>query len=810
FVGRENLLGQLKREIEKGAATKGINQIVLYGMGGMGKTQLALEYAYRHCEDYSSVFWINAATEETMKIAGMFTVQQPREEQHIVSAVKEWFTAKQNTKWLLVFDNLDDLESCNINDYIPLSPHGTVIITSRRRESVHGRRWLEVEQMQNIEAEELLLKSAKLDFEKLTPDEAAVTIVQKLECLPLAIDQAGSYIHVRQYSFSRYLREYEANFTYLLSTEWKVGNPDRSVFAAWDLSFKAIQNQKPKAAELLLLCGLLNNDDICEELLQRGMNLPMDADTSLGDSIQALFSYSMVKRKDRDDSFSVHPLVHMWAQRKLELEPERYGKKAMEAFLMVASVANPKAGVSDVEHWIFRRRIFPHIVAVEKQMKYVLMAIATEDVQRAVRDLSKVYLDYGDYRKAEEMCKVALAGSEQLLGVDHPDTLATADNMAKVLQYQGQYDEALEWFEHALAGREKALGIDHPKTLTTVNNMATVYHDQGQYNRALEMHERALVGREKELGAGHPDTITTVNDMALIFHKQGQYTKALEWYERSLAGREKELGTGHPNTLTTVNDMALIFHKQGEYTKALEWYERAFAGSEKALGADHPDTLATVQNMALIFNNQGQYTKALEWYERVLAGEEKVLGTDHPDTLTTVHNMASVYHKQGQYTKALDMYERALAGFGNALGADHPYTLATVHNMASVYRKQGQYTNALELYKRALAGKEKALGADHPETLATVHNMASVFNKQRQYTQALELYERALVESEKTLGVDHPKTLTTVHKMASIFDKQCQYTKALELYERVLIGREKVLGADHSDTQTTVNDIARL
>ncbi|KAF8451358.1 P-loop containing nucleoside triphosphate hydrolase protein [Kalaharituber pfeilii] len=242
FVGREYLLEELQRKIKKDRATMDVIQVVLYGMGGVGKTQLALEYTYRHRGDFSAVFWINAASENTTKLSfahimqrliqhhaklcdkpdythigrllgmadkldsvGMFTTERS-EEQHIVNAVKEWLAAKDNTKWLLVFDNLDDLRSSNVDDYIP--------------------------------------SSAYCEKEK----QAAAAIVQKLGYLPLAIDQAGAYIYALDSSFSRYYIEYEDKVTYLLSTEWKVGNPNRAVFAVWDLSFNAIQEQNANAA----------------------------------------------------------------------------------------------------------------------------------------------------------------------------------------------------------------------------------------------------------------------------------------------------------------------------------------------------------------------------------------------------------------------------------------------------------------------------------------------------------------------------------------------------------------------------------
>ncbi|KAF8444347.1 hypothetical protein BDZ91DRAFT_670464 [Kalaharituber pfeilii] len=825
-----------------------IIQVVLYGMGGVGKTQIALEYIYRYSRDYSAVFWINAATEQTTKLsfthimqqlikhyaklsnepdysyigrllgmagkldsAGTFTIQQPSEEQHVVDAVKEWFTTKENTKWLLVFDNLDDLTSFNINDYIPSSAHGTVIITSRRRESVHGRRWLEVEPMEKVEAEELLVKSAKLDLEKLTdPDEAAATIVQKLGYLPLAIDQAGAYIYTLEYSFSRYLREYQAKVNYLLSKEWKGGQPDKSVFAAWDLSFNAIEKHNPNAAELLLLCGFLDNNDIYEELLRRGMESSMD-DTTLGDSIRILFSYSMAKRKDRDDSFSIHPVVHKWAQWKLQMEPERHTQKAVEAFLMVAcTISIPTIRERELEDWVFERRILPHIFSVEKQVSVKTLAMENKKVLEAVDRLCTVYMEYGYYKKAEEMSNVVLAGEEKFLGADHPDTLVTVNNMGMVLQNQGQYNDALKWYDRALAGREKVLGADHPDTLTTVFSIATLLENMGQSDKALELYQRALAGEEKTLGRDHPHTLTTIHSMASVLQDMGQHDKALELYQQALVGKEKVLGADHPETLATIHNIAFLFEDMGQLDKALELYQQALAGEEKVLGTDHPETLATIHNIASLFQDMGQPDKALELYQQTSAAQEKILGAEHPDTLITIHNIASLIGEMGQPEKALELFQRALAGREKSLGIDHLTTLTTVLSMAGLFYEIGQPEKALEFCQRGLDGQEKALGKDHPDTFATVRNMACLFQRQGQYDKALELLEQTLARGERSLGIDHADTLTTVYSMAVVFERMGQSDKALEYFQRALVGRKKALGAEHPDTLEVIDSIANL
>ncbi|RPB23397.1 TPR-like protein [Terfezia boudieri ATCC MYA-4762] len=665
---------------------------------------------------------------------GCFAVTQPSEAQYVVDAVKRWFASPENTNWLLVFDNLDDPDSVDIEEYIPACNHGTVIITSRRRDLQQGRKGFEVQQMQPIEAIQLLLMACAMPkFEDLllSDQTTASTIVQELGYLPLALDQAGAYIHISQYSLGRYLKAYQSNASYLLSKGWKGGKQDRSVFATWEISFKAIQETNPEAAKLLLVCGFLNNEDISEELLKRGMNLePQD----LEDAIRTLLSYSLAKRSSIDDSYSIHPLVHSWAKLRLESEPQKEIDIAREAFEVVVSGVD-KSNEGRTEDWIFERRVMPHIDAITKHMAQYA-EVSNMNMQDRSRSLGDVYRRHGRHNEALGWYRWALAGYEKVFGVDHPRTLKTVHNIASVYDNQGQYEKALEWYGRALAAREKALGLDHPSTLSTVNNMAVVFDKQGQYEKALEWYGRALAAREKALGLDHPSTLSTVNNMAVVFDKQGQYEKALEWYGRALAGYEKALGVDHPSTLSTVNNMAVVFRKQRQYEKALEWYGRALAGSEKALGVDHPYTLSTVHNMAGVFDNQGQYEKALEWYGRALAGYEKALGLDHPDTLSTVNNMAVVFCKQRQYEKALEWYGRALAGEEKALGVDHPDTLSTVNSMASVYYNQGQYEKALEWYGRSLAGREKVLGVNHPRTQDTIHCLISLHEETGQAEQA--------------------------------------------------------------------------
>ena len=274
------------------------------------------------------------------------------------------------------------------------------------------------------------------------------------------------------------------------------------------------------------------------------------SESSFSESIGVLFSYSMAKRK-QDDSFYIHPLIHIWARDREGIDSQKSEAKRREAFLLIASNLTQR---ETPEGWALERRMMPHINILGEHVKKGLEM----DLVGTVNELADTYLAHGRYLEAQALFQRVLVDQERSLGMDHPSTLSTVHNMANVYQRQGEYTKALEWYQRALAGNEKSLGMDHPRTLHTVNNMAIVYKSQGEYTKALEWYQRALAGNERSLGMDHPNTLGTVHNMADVYQSQGEYTKALEWYQRALAGNEKSLGMDHPNTLSTVNNMAIV------------------------------------------------------------------------------------------------------------------------------------------------------------------------------------------------------------------------------------------------------------
>ena len=331
-------------------------------------------------------------------------------------------------------------------------------------------------------------------------------------------------------------------------------------------------------------------------------------------------------------------------------------------------------------------------------------------------NIAVVYSEQGDYERALEYCRKALAVRERVLGSDHPDTATTYNNMAGVFRAQGDYEKAMEYLSKALAIRERVLGPEHPSTAATYNNMASVFRAQGDYENAMEYYGKALAISERVSGSDHPDTAATYNNMAGVYSDQGEYDRALEYYRKALAISERVLGSDHPDTATTYNNMAGVYSDQGDYEKALEYYGKALAISERVLGPEHPSTATTCNNIAGVFYAKGDYEKALEYYGKALAISERILGTEHPSTATTYNNMAGVFYAQGDYEKALEYYGRTVAINERVLGTEHPSTATTYNNMAGVFRAQGDYAKAKVYYEKALEVYKMKLGEAHPYT----------------------------------------------------------------------------------------------
>ncbi|KAH8659344.1 hypothetical protein BGZ60DRAFT_456926 [Tricladium varicosporioides] len=806
FVERPDITTWLQDELNLPG-----RRAALIGLGGVGKSQLAIQYAYQIRQQSPStyVFWVHGGTralfeEAYRSIADRLQLPGRHDPKNdILRLVYEWLFDETNGQWLMILDNADDIDVFYprrhdqittvpstqrlLASLLPQSSNGRILVTSRSRDVAErltgsSRTVKPMQPMDEAQARQLLKKKLRDKY----AEEVATHLVHALEYIPLAITQAAAYILRRapRMSSSLYLEEFrrsEKKRTSLLNRPIcdlrRYADAANSVVTTWQITFEQIRKERPSATDLLSFMSIFNPQGIPEWVL-RNEGSEDDSD-ELDDDLETLRDYSLVAVTTQKDAYEMHALVQLctraWLSSVNEIERWRHG------FLHIMSKEYPSG---NYENWPKCQQLEPHIAQVIETEPVAAEAI--KDWARLLTNAGWYGWQIGRYDTAIAMLRKAVDVQERVLSSEHSDMLLSIALVALVLRHQGRYEEAEQMHRRALDGYEKAMGKDHPYTLPSVGNLASVLRHQGRYEEAEQMHRRALDGYEKAMGKDHPDTLTGVANLASVLQDQGRYEEAEQMHRRALDGYEKVLGKDHPYTLTSVSHLASVLRHQGRYEETEPMHQRALDGREKVLGKDHPYTLTSVGNLASVLQHQGRYEEAEQMHRRALDGYEKAMGKDHPYTLRSVANLASVLQHQGRYEVAEQMHRRALGGYEKALGKDHPDTFTSVSHLASVLQDQGRYEEAEQMHRRALDGYEKALGKDHPYTLMGVANLASVLHHQGRYEEAEQMHRRALDGREKALGKDHPDTLTSVSHLASVLQDQGRYEETEPMYRREL------------------------
>ncbi|KAF4432818.1 Nephrocystin-3 [Colletotrichum fructicola] len=811
FVGRGNELRRLHKELEWTGKRR---TAVLHGLGGMGKTQLSIEYTKRHESDYSAILWMNARDETSLKhsfkqvaeriirehqsVAYVQNAMAKQEPNETAEAVKRWLNEARNNRWLIVYDNYDDVKlwpvseeslshsdmiaqleavdskAYDIRPYFPETDHGAILVTTRSSTAELGQ-LIQLSKLGDVNDSLEILQSTS-NRANLAQDPDATALARRLDGLPLALSTAGAYLKQVSRTCGEYLR--------------------LALYSTWKISLEHIQQQSLSASMLLGQWAYFDNDDLCERDGERvtGIQYKERAWTAM----RCVASH--VPSTEQHEFWSIQRRLLRHADQCLKKEVMDVGEGEIWMFDNLGMLYWDQGRLKEAEA-MYDRAL---------QGKEKALGPYHTSTLNTVNNLGLLYKDQGRLKEAEGMYQRALQGKEKALGPDHTSTLDTVNNLGLLYKGQGRLKEAEAMHERALQGSEKALGPDHTSTLDTVHNLGSLYKDQGRLDEAEAMYERALQSCEKARGPEHTSTLDTVNNLGLLYSDQGRLKEAEAMYERALQGCEKALGPDHTSTLNTVNNLGILYKDQGRLKEAEAMYERALQGFEKALGPDHTSTLNTVNNLGILYKDQGRLKEAEAMYERALQGFEKALGPDHTSTLNTVNNLGILYKDQGRLKEAEAMYERALQGFEKALGPDHTSTLNTVNNLGILYKDQGRLKEAEAMYERALQGFEKALGPDHTSTLNTVNNLGILYKDQGRLKEAEAMYERALQGFEKALGPDHTSTLNTVNNLGILYKDQGRLKEAEAMYERALQGFEKALGPDHTSTLNTINNLGLL
>ena len=686
----------LMEALERGPGARVSVVFAVTGIRGVGKTQVAAAYARRRiAERWRLVAWIDA-TSAAPVLAGLAQVAVAAglgpagEDAGVLAAgVRGWLEADGERR-LVVFDNAADLDE--LRPFIPSAGAAQVVITSTRRSAAGLGTGVAVDVFTEEEALAFLAERTGLD-----DPPGAREVAGELGFLPLGLAQAAALIAREHLGYGTYLGRLRS-----LPLADYLGRVEGDAYPyktaqAIVLSLLSVGDADPsgRAGAVMGLVSVLAETGISRRLL----HLAADSDDSAADQVAGLDAAAGVLADaslvgfSRDDVVVAHRLV-MRAVREQRTAEGRLLAVVAAAVRVLTRLADEigeawrdPAGV---------RELGGHVSALTSHVTSYLSAPAEDSAALLRLRLRSVYLlnTLGDSTGLAIAAAEPLARDcEQLLGADHPDTLAAHMNLAYAYRDAGRLAEAIPLFERTLADCEQILGDTHPNTLTLRNNLATAYQAAGRLAEAIPLFERTLADRERVLGDTHPDTLISRNNLADAYQAAGRLAEAIPLVERTLADREQILGDTHPNTLASRNNLATAYQAAGRLAEAIPLYERTLADREQILGDTHPNTLTSRNNLAYAYRAAGGRPKPSPCrahprrpragpgrhpprhpelpqqprlrlpgrgtagrshppVERTLADREQVLGDTHPNTLIFRNNLADAYQAAGRLAEA--------------------------------------------------------------------------------------------------------------------------------------------------------------
>lgn len=585
FTGREDLLAALSEALGSGRPAA-LTQAI-HGLGGVGKTQLAAEYAYRNSHLYEVVWWVRseepaalasdyAALAAPLGLAEAHEADQPR----VVRAVRHWLG--QNTNWLLILDNVP--KRADVKDYLPQGTTGHVIITSRDRDWRNVASPLQVREMPRAEAIEFLLKRTSQ-----TDADTAGQLADALGDLPLALEQAGAYMDATGQTLPAYLELFRAHRDRLLARGSTSTDYPATVATTWDLSFDEVKKLSPHAEPLINLLAFFAPDDIPLEIIKASAeHLPeplaaISDPITFDDALAALRRYSLIEREA--ETVSLHRLVQAVVRDRMKEDDKKIWAGAALTFV---NKAFPEES-DDVRTWPECSGLLPHALATIEHAEP--LGVEDEALCRLLNQIGLYSRGRGQYVQAGTAIKKAFTIAQHHRGEAHHAVAIYLNNLGLILRVQGDFTAARECYERALEINNSVFGEDSPEVATTAINLGSLLYFQNSFADARPHMERALIILEKYYGIDHPDVAKALNNLGSVMLAENDLDGALTVLERALPIYEVTCGKEHPSTAICVLNIGDVLAKQGDTAGARLCYERSLHIFQMYLDEDHPHIL---------------------------------------------------------------------------------------------------------------------------------------------------------------------------------------------------------------------------
>jgi tetratricopeptide (TPR) repeat protein len=806
FTGREPLLASLRQRMT-GDVTAALLPHALQGMGGVGKTQLAIEYAYRFAPDYEVIWWIPADQSALVRSSlaalaprlGLTGIAPERVEDGVRAVLDSLRRGDPYRRWLLIFDNADQPEA--IRDLLPNGP-GDVLVTSR------NHRWQSI--VDTVEVD-VFTRAESLEFlHRRVPgsaDDDSNRLAEELGDLPLALEQAGALQAETGMSVAEYLDLLNTEARKLLAENPPSDYP-MPVAAAWSLSMARLRDQMPFALELLRRCAFFGPEPIPRDLLQRGRYvLGSPLREALGDPIivsrgmRELGRYALARIDNNRKTLQVHRLIQKLLRD--ELSADEAGTIRHEVHLLLAAV--DPGDPEEPENWPDYHKLLAHVGPSD------IARCQRPDVRMLMHRVTSYLYHIGDHTTCFAEIDRALQQWRADSSDDDRDVLRMEGTKAFVLWALGQHAEAADIRESVRRRQEELFGPDHEDTLYTTSGYGADLRAGGRFAAALEL-DQALLDRHKRVFGDHRDTFAVAHNLATDCCLVGDYRRALEIDEQNHQDRlDYYARDDNPWVLTSLGAIARDLRLAGEYAAAVRTARQTRQMFEdltqqRILPEGHVWVLLQAKDYSVALRKIGSFPEALALADQVHRSYQRAFGADHPETLGAAINLGNAQRAAGDLRDAATRTEDTITRYRAVWGADHPFTHGCAMNLAIVQRLLGHPELARELLEHALAGLQRTVGADHHFTLTCLTNLAAAVAELGDARTARELDEQALRQLRAALGDNHPHTLACEAGLALDCRALGRHDEADELAQDTRNRHLATLGERHPSVQDVLQD----
>jgi MinD-like ATPase involved in chromosome partitioning or flagellar assembly len=813
FTGRDKDLRGLREELRSRRMAV-VLPLTIQGLGGVGKTQVALEYAHRFKADYDVIWWMNCGQSQYVD-ASLADLGNRMREVFNASVSEEGGVAeiarqvlqllsegRTDQRWLLVYDNADDIGT--IKSLLP-SGGGHVLITSREEGWQDLGKSLKIDVFKREES----ISHLRRRMPAIAKEEAD-QVAKILGDMPLAVAAAGALLASTDISVPEYLRQLEQQPTRALPEDDPLGDYSPAVAKAWNLSLDQLQKKSTAAARLLGLCSVMAPDISLELIYSQAMaDTLRDLDPTIsepamiGKLIRQIDLLALIKLDNNEHQIQVHRVVQAVVRHRMSKEEQTAARRGAH---QVVAAARPEGSVDDPETRLRYRLIWPHLTPSEAMwstqapVRHLLIERVRylrqrDDLERGRRtaegieaawetmlasspepemaeslqrqlfrlrfNLANIMRDLAEFQKSRDVDEAVLHGQRAQLGDEHPHTLQTRSSLAADLRALGDYQAALELDRETYRSWNSEYGDEYRGTLSAAHNLALSYLLTGDFQRALAQDRLTLERRASVLGPRHPWTLSSGAAVARDLLESGRYVEAVARMETVWTQCREVLGDDDRATLNARLWLGVAHRSAGHPELAADHIEGARAGLTRGFGRDSSDALACRLSQALNLLALHRVLDGRRAAQEVLAVYEERVGPVHPHSLICRLNISTALCLERDYPAAETEARSAAEGLQERLGAAHPYTLAARMVLASVLASEGHLDEAGLLERLISTERERVLGPQHPDTLRSRANL--LLTRRGQGVEGASEERQAVIEElAEMLGPEHPDVSTVI------------------------------------------------